>query len=429
MTTETTMITYPTSHLETASPHERADYQLDRLRRQVARVRDTSPFYEDRLAEIRADGPASFEEFYAGVAPVTKAELISDVAEHPPFGRLLSVSTAELCRLYVHPGPQAFAWTANDQQHLVEMYAQGMTTAGFGPGDLVDITVQYAWVMAGTIWDAAFQRAGALVLPGGAGGTGAHIERLSSLPVTTLMGFPTYLEEIAVQAQERGLDPRVDFSVSKLLVIGELRGRDAKERLRAMYDAEFVREAYGAAEIGLVSAECSHAGGGMHLHPDVLVEVRDPETGELVGDGEPGELYLTPLSREAMPVLRYRTGDITEYLRAGRCDCGRTTPRMGRILGRISDLFRVKGVFLVPRIVESLVHGCAGAEVPYQLVISRPTVRDEVLLRVEHPDSEASGLTGALVSQFKERCNVAISVEVSAPGTLVGIESRIVDQR
>jgi phenylacetate-CoA ligase len=429
MATDASAIRYPTSELETAPREERAAYQLQQLQRLVMSIRQTSPFYQGRLSELGEDGPATLEEFYAAVAPVTKAELIANVAEHPPFGQLLAVSMEELCRVYVHPGPQAFAWTRSDQDLLTEMYAQGMTTAGFGPGDLVDVTVQYSWVMAGTIWDAAFQRAGAVTLPGGAGGTGAHIDRLNSLGITTLMGFPTYVEEIALQAQERGLDPATDFSVSKLLVIGELRDSDAKERLRALYDAEFVREAYGTAEVGLVAAECAHAGGGMHLHPDVLVEVRDPVTGDHVDEGTPGELYLTPLRREGMPILRYRTGDITEYQITGTCDCGRTTPRVGRILGRVSDLFRVKGVFLVPRVVESLVHGCVGQPTPYQLVISRPRVRDEVLLRVEYAGGDDERLISSFVTQFKDRCNVSIGVELSVPGGLDDAEPRIVDLR
>jgi phenylacetate-CoA ligase len=429
MATDASAIRYPTSELETGPPEKRAAYQLERLQRLVTSIRRTSPFYQGRLSELGHDGPATPEQFYAAVAPVTKAELIADVAEHPPFGQLLAVPMEELCRIYVHPGPQAFAWTRADQDLLTEMYAQGMTTAGFGPGDLVDVTVQYSWVMAGTIWDAAFQRAGAVTLPGGAGGTGAHIDRLSSLGITTLMGFPTYVEEIALQAQERGLDPTTDFSVSKLLVIGELRDGDAKKRLRALYDADFVREAYGTAEVGLVAAECAHSGGGMHLHPDVLVEVRDPGTGEPVDAGASGELYLTPLRREGMPILRYRTGDITDYQSTQTCECGRTTPRIGPILGRVSDLFRVKGVFLVPRVVESLVHGCAGQPTRYQLVISRPHVRDEVLLRVEHAGGDEERLVSSFVTQFKDRCNVSIGVELSAPGALGDTEPQIVDLR
>jgi phenylacetate-CoA ligase len=423
------MIQYPTTQLETAPAAARDEHQLKLLQAQVEHVRAHSPFYRDRLGGIPAGGPESLDQYFAAVEPVTKAELIGDVAEHPPYGSLLAVPMEELRRLYVHPGPQVFAWTTRDQERLIEMYAQGMTTAGFVPGDLVDVTVQYGWVMAGTIWDAAFQRAGATVLPGGAGGTGAHIERLASIGVNTLMGFPTYLEEIANQARERDLDPARDFSVEKLLVIGELRDEDAKERLRAAYDARFVREAYGAAEIGLVAAECEHADGGMHLHPNILVEVRDPESGELVAEGESGELYLTPLEREGMPVLRYRTGDITEYLRSGTCECGRTTPTMGRILGRVSDLFRVKGVFLVPRIVESLIFECAGEGATYQIEISRPKVRDEVRLKLEHGNGDGAGVAGHLVARFKERCNVAVEVELVDEGALADATPNIVDLR
>lgn len=410
------------SSMECAPSDVRADYQMQALRKHVSRTAKLSPFYAGRLSVREI---TSVEDYFAAVEPVTKLDILADAAENPPYGNLLAVPPTDLVRLFVHPGPQVMAWTANDQQAIVNMYAQGISTVGFDATDLVDVTFQYAWVMAGLIWDAAVQRIGAAAAPGGAGGTIEHLENLRSLRLTGLMGFPTYLEEIGVRAREQG----IDLAVDKLLVIGEMRGQDAKERLRDLYGASWVREGYGTAEAGLVAAECGDSNGGMHVHQDIIIEVRDPVTGALVEEGQSGELYLTPLGREAMPLLRFKTGDITEYLQTEPCPCGRTSPRMGRILGRASDLFRVKGVFLAPAVVTDVVTDGGRRPCDYRIVISRPELKDHIALQLAYDGEDAAAVTEVVRQRFKERCRVSVDIEVVRVGTLPEGTRAIEDHR
>src|SRR6478752_7937165 len=152
------------------TPHLRT--QLDLAAEQVSYCRDHSPFYAGLSA---ASVPfASLDDFAAAVPCVTKPELIADQQAQPPYGRQLAVPQRDVVRSYVYPAGQVLAWTAGDQQMLEEMYAEQLAVTGLGPDDIIDITFQYGWVVAGTIWDAGARRLGATVLPGGAGESARH---------------------------------------------------------------------------------------------------------------------------------------------------------------------------------------------------------------------------------------------------------------
>lgn len=416
------------SGAETLDPQKLLDQQLAEAARQVGYARGASPFYRSMLDGV----PGSFADLAAfgdAVPAVTKDRLIAAQREHPPYGGLLAAPPRSVERLYVYPVGQVLAWTHADQARQAEMYAAGMFATGIRDTDLVDITFQYGWVVAGTIWDAGARRLGAAVIPGGAGESSRHATNLRLLGGTCLIGFSTFLERIAHSAREEGIDPATDLDVQKMIIVGEQHGDQTKRTLARTYGGATVREAYGTGETGLVAAECAADPDAMHVHPDVLPEVRDETTGALVADGEGGELYLTPLHVEGMPVLRFRTGDITASVRHEPCACGRTTPRIGRIVGRVGHLLRTKGVFLGAPTVRSVLDASDASLGEFQVVVDRPTGQDRLVLRVESPVPAPERLTQQIVARMKQRAAVSVEVEVVTPGTLAGQQSWFVDKR
>jgi phenylacetate-CoA ligase len=190
-----------------------------------------------------------------------------------------------------------------------------------------------------------------------------------------------------------------------------------------------VRELYGGAEVPFIAAECE-AAAGMHLNPDFIIELLHPETREPVDVGQPGVVVATELERAAEPMIRYWTGDIVAGIDTEPCSCGRTTARMGRVLGRVGEIPRVKGLFLVPKQIEAglaRVPGCGR----FQVVIDRPGRQDTVLLRLEHPAAGGEGDRGALVpavvAAVKDTTRLTFDVELVEVGALG--EAPLVDDR
>jgi phenylacetate-CoA ligase len=303
---------------------------------------------------------------------------------------------------------------------------------GCKPGDIVDITFQFNWVTAGTLYDEALRMAGCAVVPGGAGNSAVHIQNMKLLGVTVLVGFPTFLEHLIDVARKEGVDPARDFRVRLVIFTGELRRSDTKKYLSAAFGGADVREHYATADVGVVAYECEY-GGGMHLLEDQYVEVLDPETAEPVGPGQPGEVYVTSLKRRAMPIIRYRTWDLTSGLDPTACPCGASTPRLGYIIGRVGTIPRVKGLFVNPREVGEVL-----ADFPqvgrFQLVVDRPEGQDLLVVRVEvgravaDPHSEIN-LRARLTEALRNRLRLTPVVELVGEGTIGDDSPTVVDLR
>jgi phenylacetate-CoA ligase len=310
------------------------------------------------------------------------------------------------------------------------MFAAQFETMGVGASDVVDVSSTFHWLMAGTNMDIALRRIGAAVVPGGPGMSELRMKVMRDVGVTVLEAFTPYAEELASRFGEYGIDVEQDLQVRLLMIGGELRQRDARSRLETAWGGAAVREFYGVSEAGMVAAECLEAGDGMHLSPDVLVEIVDPDTGRHVAPGEGGEIYTTELYRGAQRFVRYRSGDITEGVDFGPCACGRSTPRLRRILGRNGEIARVKGLFVAPAVVEQLVRARAGAT-RWQVVIDRPKNLDAMWLRVEaDADGDAAAeLCRSLVRDVKGAIGLTCEVEAVAAGTLATDAPAIHDKR
>ena len=414
---------------ETTAPEARAATHLRKLQAHAPAVYGSSEFYRRRFDDAGLDpnGLTRLEDL-AALPVITKQEIIADQKAAPPYGTMLGVHPDEIIRQYIGPGPQTTYFTKDDLAASIDDAAWCFYTNGFRRQDVVDVTIMYHWVIAGTIIDDAYRSIGCAVIPGGIGMSQQHIDTWRWSKVTGLLAFPTFLDELGRAVQEAGIDPSRDLSLRVCTITGEQRSAGAKQRMEAFWGGMAVREIYGGAEQPFVAAE-SDDGGGMYLNPEFHVEVVDAETHRAVPAGEPGVLVVTDLRRRAYPMLRYFTGDITAGLTYEPGASGRTMARMGRILGRAGDIPRVKGLFVVPDQVAAAI-ATVGDFGPFQLVVDRPEIQDTLLVRIEHRGSadERPSLAQRIVPALKDHIRLTCDVELIDPGTL-GEDAPLVDDR
>lgn len=414
--------------IETADPAERDGRTIERLRAHMERTRATSAFYRARWDAAGADPSAVTSRAALQQVPVvSKQDLIDDQHAAPPFGTAIGVDRDDLLRVYVSPGPQATYFTAEDLAATVDDAAWVFWSHGVRPDDMVDVTIAYHWVIAGTVMDDGYRRLGACVIPGGIGNAEMHLEHIRWTGATALFAFPTFLDDLTTAAERMGIDPRRDLRLRHCAIAGEMHSPELRARMEDWWGIQ-VRELYGGAEVPFSAAECDR-GVGMHTNPDMVVEVLHPETREPVPPGEPGVVTVSETRRRAYPAIRFWSGDLTAGLDDAPCACGRTTPRLGRILGRVGDIPRVKGLFVVPKEVATALapFGDLG---PFQLVVDRPGTRDRLRVRVEHsgPAEEREGLAPRVVEALKRGTRLTAEVVFVGPDELDG-QPAVDDQR
>lgn len=399
--------------LEGASADERLAQQDAMLREHLPRAL-RSPFLQALWASagITASDVTTFDDLRS--APhFDKTAIIEAQAADPPYGSLLAVDTDALNRTYISPGPEAIFFTRPDLDHLADQTAWALHTNGVRSTDVVDVTPMYHWVLAGTMLDDGYRRLGCNVIPGGAGSSEMHVENMRWAGVSAIFAFPTFLEQLALRVEAAGIDPQRDIHLRMATIAGEMSSPDARLRMEEFFGCK-VREQYGGAEVANVAAECE-AGGGMHLNPKYLVEVLDVDTGAPAAVGQPGVLVLSDLRREAMPILRYYTSDITAGLDDAPCACGRTTPRIGRILGRTGEIMRVKGLFVVPRQVAAALEPHSTGR--FQIVADRPDHQDRIVVRVESDDRTEEQKV-AVATSLRHHTRLTVDVQLCPPGTI-----------
>lgn len=402
--------------VEAADDDARDRRNLERLRAAGPRLTERSAFYRDHLGTIDFDDITD-RAALAELPVITKESILADQAANPPYGSMIGVDRDEVIRQYIGPGPQTTYWTGEDEAHAVDDGAWAFWTNGFRPADTVDVTIMYHWVIAGTLMDDACRSIGCATIPGGIGMMPQHLDVWRWSKVTALFAFPTFLDQLGDAALEAGLDPAQDFDLRIITISGEQRASDAKVRMSEFWGGAAIREFYGGSEVPFIAAEAEDGAGDMHLNPDLLVEVVDPETLRPVPEGTPGVIVATDPRRQAYPMVRYFTGDITAGLSFGEGSTGRRTPRMGRILGRHGDIPRVKGLFLVPQQVAGGL-STVGTLGSFQAVITRPGNQDELTIRVETDDPEATGLSDRVSQAIKAATRLTATIELVPNGAL-----------
>ena len=426
--------------IETLPRQELQRLQLERLKRQLRRVYDLVPFYRQRFDEegIRPEDIKSLADVRH--LPLTTKD---DYRDNYPFG-LLAVPLREIVRVHASSGttgkPIAAGYTRNDVELWTDLMARTEVTQGVTPDDVFQITFGYGLFTGGLGHHFGAERLGATVVPAAAGLSRRQLMLMEDFGTTVLCGTPSYALTLADTAAEAGIDLRKRTR----LRLGVFGGEPWSERLRDEIEARLGIKAmnnYGLAEVmgPGVSAECVHRC-GMHIAEDhFLAEVVDPETGKPLDYGQEGELVITTLTKEGMPVIRYRTRDRTA-LNPDPCRCGRTMARMSRVLGRTDDMIKVRGVNVFPSAIESILLGTDGLSPHYQIVVDRDNKHvDELEVRVEV--TEALFTQGAarmreieseVRTTMRSRLAVAAKVKLVDPNTIPrseGKAKRLVDLR
>jgi phenylacetate-CoA ligase len=360
-----------------------------------------------------------------------------DLRAHYPLG-MLAVGRERLRRIHASSGtggsPTVVGYTEHDLDVWSKVMARCMSMAGVTAGMVVHNAYGYGLFTGGLGFHQGAERLGAVVVPASGGVTARQATLLHDLGAQVLCCTPSYALHIAQGVREAGIDPE-DLK----LEIGMFGAEPWTEGMRERLEAELGLTAlnvYGLSEIvgPGVSAECPEARDGLHVQEDhFLVEVIDPDTGEGLADGVDGELVFTTLTKEALPLLRYRTGDIAS-LTHERCACGRTFARMSAVRGRRDDMLIVRGVNLYPSQIEHVLLGQPGVAPHYQLVVERPETLDELTVCCEPVEDGANPIALAVTIQkaIRAQIGVTVTVHVKAPGEIPRSEGkavRVIDRR
>jgi phenylacetate-CoA ligase len=360
-----------------------------------------------------------------------------DLRASYPLG-MLAVPREQLRRIHASSGtggtPTVVGYTEQDLDVWSRVMARCMAMAGVKAGMVVHNAYGYGLFTGGLGFHQGAERLGALTIPISGGVTARQAVLLRDLQGQVLCCTPSYALHIAQGLREARISPG-ELS----LEIGMFGAEPWTEGMRERLEAELGLTAlnvYGLSEIvgPGVSAECPEARDGLHVQEDhFLVEVIDPDTGEQAPDGTDGELVFTTLTKEALPLLRYRTGDIASLTRE-RCACGRTFARMSAVRGRRDDMLIVRGVNLYPSQIEHVLLSQDGVAPHYQLVVERPQALDEITVHCEPTDAGADrdALGARIEGAIRERIGVGVTVEVKAPGDVPRSEGkavRVIDRR
>lgn len=399
------------------------------IRWTVRHAYEGSPWWRAHLEGAGVD-PASI----GGLADLERLPFStkSDLRDSYPLG-WSCVPDSEVTRIHASSGTTGkrtvCAYTRGDVDDWADQFARCFVTAGVMPQDRVQVMVGYGLWTAGAGFQAGAERLGAMVVPTGPGNLELQLEMMLDFESTVLCATSSFALLIAETVEERGLTGKL---AARIGIFGSERwGPKVRERIRALlgieaFDIYGLTELYGPG----TGIECS-AHEGMHYWSDYyVVEVVDPESGEGVAPGEQGEIVLTTLRKEAMPLIRYRTRDLS-FVHPEPCRCGSVHPRIGQLAGRTDDMVKVKGVAVFPAQVESVLARVEGVGSEYQLHVRRePGHGDLLLVRVEAEERE--GLQQELVHQLREGLSVRPEVELVEPGSLPRSErktQRVFDHR
>ena len=394
----------PAIEQETAADHER---RLGlRLRETVAHARANSPYFRRTL-------PARVERLED--IPITRKDDLPGLqAADPPFGGLVAVEPGRLQRIFASPGPII------DPQGEGEDFWRfriAFAAAGFRAGDIVMNSSAYHLTPLGFMLDNGARALGCVVIPAGTGQTELQIRVACAVRATGYVGTPSFLYTLLKRGRELGTPLPLEVA----WVIGEMFPDSLRADLRDEFHLD-VLQGYGTADLGLVAYECS-AKGGMHVHPECILEVLDLETGTPAAPGQPGQI-VTTIFDQAYPLLRFGTGDIGAMAQPAKCPCGRTAPKLAGLLGRVGDAVKVKGMFIRGAEIEKALKAFPGIA-RFQAVITREHHQDHLEYLLELQPGTAVDV--ALVADAL-RDAVKVRGEVRT-GTVAENAKRIDDRR
>ncbi|MBV7430410.1 MULTISPECIES: phenylacetate--CoA ligase PaaK [unclassified Acidovorax] len=420
--------------IETASRDEVQALQLQRLRWTLQHAYDNVPHYR-RAFDAKGVHPSDLKQLSdLSRFPFTVKK---DLRDNYPFG-MFAVPREKVARIHASSGttgkPTVVGYTLKDIDTWADLVARSIRAAGGRAGDLIHVAYGYGLFTGGLGAHYGAERAGCTVIPMSGGQTEKQVQLIRDFGPSIIMVTPSYMQVISEEFVRQGLDPRE--SSLKVGIFGAEPWTEAMRReieTKAGIDAVDI---YGLSEVmgPGVASECIESKDGPvvwedHFYPEII----DPETGEVLPDGQEGELVFTSLSKEALPMIRYRTRDLTRLLPP----TSRAFRRMGKIVGRSDDMLIIRGVNVFPTQIEEIVLQNEKLSGQYQILVARDGNLDQVTVRCElQPgvaDGERPDLTGWVQHRIKTLVGITCQVEVLATDsierTLVGKARRVIDQR
>ena len=383
--------------IETAPRADIEQLQLERLQAIVNRIWERVPFYRRRFEELgfMPEHLRSLDDLR--LLPFTLKE---DLRRGYPYD-LFAVPLREVVRVHASSGttgpPTVVGYTKNDVRHWRELVARVLSAGGITKDDVIQISFSYGLLTTAFGLHQGAEEIGASVIPVSAGAVERQIEIMQDFRTTALAGTPSHALQIA-EALEEARVPRSSLH----LRWGMLGSEPWTEEVRAKIESRLgisATDNYGISEVmgPGVSGECEEQKDGLHINEDhFLCEIVDPGSGEVLPPGETGELTITTLTKEALPILRYRTGDLTS-LNPRPCPCGRTLARMARVFRRTDDMIIVGGVKVFPSQIAAVLTEIEGVEPQYEVIVDRSGPVDKLEVRVEVSTHLLTGDVGHLL--------------------------------
>jgi phenylacetate-CoA ligase len=422
--------------IETLDRAELERHQLQHLQYTVRRVAACVPFYEQKFAElgVKPDDIRSLADLRR--LPFTTS---ADLRANYPTG-LLAVPYDDALRLHTSSGttgkPKALFFSRQDVDNSAELCARSFVMTGVTRKDVFQNMMTYGMFTGALVTHYGAEKVGCLVIPAGPGNSERQLMLMQDFRTTFIHLTPSYALYLATFLEKHGVDPRRDLALRKAFVGAEPYTEESRRKIEQGLGLD-VYNSYGLSEMNGpgVAFECEQKH-GMHIWEDhFLLEIIDPQTGAPVPDGQTGELVMTTLCREAMPLLRYRTRDITSFI-PEPCPCGRTHRRLNRITGRSDDMLIVRGVNIYPQQIERVLMATPGIGRNYLIQLEG---LDEMIVKVELAEAGFDGEVGHLLdlqNKLAEKMRAEIlakpKVELLPPGSLPiseGKAKRVIDNR
>lgn len=413
---------------ETWSLDQMRAFQLDQLRSQLQHVQRSSRFYQEQWAALgwSPDDLRSADDL-AALPFTTKKDYVASLDVDAPWGAALGVERADVRRVHFSSGttsaPAPVYWTQSDLDRWADLYARAAYSQGVRREDVYQCLFNYSWFVGGLGATAGYQHLGCTCIPGGSSDTLRQLETIDRFGVTAVGGTPSFLLHLAEAAEEAGFDLRAG-SVRRVMTGGEPGAAlpAVREQIESRWGAKAF-DGYGSIEFQPIAWECSEQAGGHLMEDFALAEVLDPDTFEPVADGQPGVLVLTHLDKQAVPLVRWWTGDIV-VRDSSPCSCGRTTARLpGGVRGRADDMLVIRGVNVFPSAVENVVRRSLATLGEFR-IFEDPALRDPatgfltaIRLDVEvTPEDEAK--LPELATAIRKDLQVRAVINPLRPGSL-----------
>ncbi len=403
-------------NLETRSPEQRESELFAQLPEQVSHAKQNAPAFAETLTAIDASGLTD-RAALAKLPLLRKTELIERQQGQPVFGGLTGISAPQLSHIFASPGP---IFEPGSIRPDFWRFARALHAAGFRRGEIIHNCFSYHFTPAGMMFEAGAQALGCATVPAGTGHTELQVQVLSHVRPQGYVGTPSFLKLILDKADELGSDLSC---LRKALVSGEY----LPPTLRAAFAERgiTVLQCYATADLGLIAYE-SEAQEGMIIDEGIILEIVRPGTGDLVAEGEVGEVVVTSLNPD-YPLIRFATGDLSALL-PGVSPCGRTNQRIKGWMGRADQTTKVRGMFVHPGQINSILKR-HGDQLRGRLLVTRKDEQDCMHLQVEFSGTPPSDFKAALIESIRELTKLRGDVEFVTPNSLPNDGKVIDDQR